>query len=99
LLCSSINTTYLDGQYKGLSRAQTVAGKHFEPKGRDFHSTGMDLVKHFLLSQVNQNQPQISFPQDHLEILEKKIFKAVIRTRELTSKGSKLSPIAFDFVF
>uniref|UniRef100_A0A8C8BMY4 Uncharacterized protein n=1 Tax=Otus sunia TaxID=257818 RepID=A0A8C8BMY4_9STRI len=95
LLCSSINTTYLDGQYKGLSRAQTVAGKHFEPKGGDFHSTGIDLVEHFLLSQVNQNQPQISFPQDQ----KKKKIKAVIRTRELTSKGSKLSPISFYFVF
>uniref|UniRef100_A0A8C0EDE6 Uncharacterized protein n=1 Tax=Bubo bubo TaxID=30461 RepID=A0A8C0EDE6_BUBBB len=94
LLCSSINTTYAYGQYKGLSWAQTVAGKHFEPKGGDFHSSGMDLVKHFLLRQVNQNQPQISFPQD-----QKKKLKAVTRTRELTSKGSKLSPIAFDFVF
>uniref|UniRef100_A0A670IDI1 Transcription elongation factor, mitochondrial n=1 Tax=Podarcis muralis TaxID=64176 RepID=A0A670IDI1_PODMU len=55
-----------DGQYKVLSMARSAVGKHFELMVGDSRTSGIDLVKQFLLESVTHAEPRVSFSREQV---------------------------------
>ncbi|CAI5765566.1 transcription elongation factor, mitochondrial isoform X1 [Podarcis lilfordi] len=55
-----------DGQYKVLSMARSAVGKHFELMVGDSRTSGIDLVKQFLLESVTHAEPRVNFSREQV---------------------------------
>ncbi|XP_030389761.1 transcription elongation factor, mitochondrial [Gopherus evgoodei] len=87
-------TLMQDGQHKVLSMARSTVGKHFGLMVGDSRSSGMDLVKQFLLQSVTQEQPRLSFPRNKV-VRYRNLFSSVTQNRDEEMCDSLLQALAF----
>ncbi|XP_029456574.1 transcription elongation factor, mitochondrial [Rhinatrema bivittatum] len=90
-----LDVTFMkDGQHRVLSMVRNAVGKHFDLMVGDARTSGLDLVKQFLLESVTQSQPKVSFPRDML-LQYRKWFQTGTWNREEEMGDALLQAIAF----
>ncbi|XP_053903342.1 transcription elongation factor, mitochondrial [Malaclemys terrapin pileata] len=82
------------GQHKVLSMARSTVGKHFGLMVGDSRSSGMDLVKQFLLQSIIQEQPRLSFSRNKV-VHYRNLFSSVSENRHEEMCDSLLQALAF----
>uniref|UniRef100_A0A8C8RBB2 Transcription elongation factor, mitochondrial n=1 Tax=Pelusios castaneus TaxID=367368 RepID=A0A8C8RBB2_9SAUR len=87
------NTFMQDGQHRVLSMPRNSVGRHFGLMVGDFRTSGMDLVKQFLLQACTQRRPQLSFPQDKMLYYRSLFSVSQVRAEEMYD--SLLQALAF----
>nr|XP_006125290.1 transcription elongation factor, mitochondrial [Pelodiscus sinensis] len=83
-----------DGQHKVVSMARSTVGKHFGLIVGDSRTSGMDLVKQFLLQSITQEQPRLSFPRNKV-VRYRNLFSSVTQNRDEEMCDSVLQALAF----
>ncbi|XP_024048293.1 transcription elongation factor, mitochondrial [Terrapene carolina triunguis] len=95
MLYALLQKTFMqDGQHKVLSMARSTVGKHFGLMVGDSRSSGVDLVKQFLLQSVTQEQPRLSFPRNKV-VRYRNLFSSVTQNRDEEMCDSLLQALAF----
>ncbi|EMP40190.1 Transcription elongation factor [Chelonia mydas] len=95
MLYALLQKTFMqDGQHKVLSMARSTVGKHFGLMVGDSRTSGMDLVKQFLLQSVTQEQPRLSFPRNKV-VCYRNLFSSVTQNRDEEMCDSLLQALAF----
>ncbi|XP_074870907.1 transcription elongation factor, mitochondrial isoform X2 [Carettochelys insculpta] len=95
MLYTLLQKTFIqDGQHKVLSMGRSTVGKHFGLMVGDSRTSGMELVKQFLLQSVTQEQPRLSFPQDKV-VRYRNLFSSVTQNRSEELCDSLLQALAF----
>nr|XP_014342592.1 PREDICTED: transcription elongation factor, mitochondrial isoform X2 [Latimeria chalumnae] len=83
-----------DGQHKALSMVRTAVGKHFELMVGDSRTSGIEVVRQFMLDSVTQQQARVSFPRD-IVLRYRNMFELGVREREEEMCDALLQAVAF----
>lgn len=82
------------GEHRVLNMARSTVGKHFELIIGDSRTSGVDLVKQFLLDSVTNTEPRVVFPRESV-VRYRNRFQRSGATREEEMCDALLQAIAF----
>ncbi|XP_069511062.1 transcription elongation factor, mitochondrial [Ambystoma mexicanum] len=95
MLYALLDKEYLEGgDHSVLNMARNAVGKHFELIIGDSRTSGIDLVKQFLLESVTNTEPRVFFPRDMVVRYRNK-FQTSGANREEEMCDALLQAIAF----